>query len=374
LGGGGRAGAGAGAGDGVGRLAELRRLNAELDAQAQASQAAASQALSGLREQHDALEDNLRVFLNPGAPGPAEAVREVAEGAPSSVTAAKKDKEQWVAPGRKHAPPAAAKVEKAGRAPAPTATEKFTGKAPGASAPSPATGAAAPRTKPSAAKAPGGGASGGSTGTSTVPGDAALRLKFFEGRVKQLEKEARVSEVEAASLQAQRQELTVELEQLRAESLAWQKERVALKSTAERYRKEAEESAMRLTGERKALSDANRTNSKSSREKANVESELKAREIRLARALEEVGRYKQLVEEMKIVERERKSANHDDYTRVLAEKAQLEKQKNELMAVFRKQLRLIDVLKRQKIHLEAAQSLNLTEREFMKAVDFNGAD
>ena len=59
---------------------------------------------------------------------------------------------------------------------------------------------------------------------------------------------------------------------------------------------------------------------------------------------------------------------------MLAEKAQLEKQKNELMAIFRKQLRLIDVLKRQKIHLEAAQSLNLTEREFMKAVDFNSAE
>ena len=44
------------------------------------------------------------------------------------------------------------------------------------------------------------------------------------------------------------------------------------------------------------------------------------------------------------------------------------------MAIFRKQLRLIDVLKRQKIHLEAAQSLNLTERELMKAVDFNSAE
>lgn len=192
--------------------------------------------------------------------------------------------------------------------------------------------------------------------------------------MKQLEKEARVNEAEAASFLAQRQEMAAELEHLRAESSAWQKERAALKSTAERYRKEAEEAAVRLTGERKALSEANRTNSKSSREKASVEGELKAREVRLARALEEVGRHKQLVDDMKAAERERKSANHDDYTRVLAEKAQLEKQKNELMAIFRKQLRLIDVLKRQKIHLEAAQSLNLTEREFMKAVDFNSAE
>lgn len=78
-----------------------------------------------------------------------------------------------------------------------------------------------------------------------------------------------------------------------------------------------------------------------------MESELISREVRLARALE-VECYKQLVDKFKVGERERKSANHDDYTWVLAEKAQLEKQQNELMAIFRKQLRLIDVLKRPK--------------------------
>ncbi len=348
----------------MGRLAELRRLNAELDAQAQASQAAASEALSGLREQHDALEDNLRSFLNPGAPEPAEAK--------AAQKGQGKDKEPWVAPGpRDRAPPATTMAAKLGRdrAAAPDKPPVASKASTPASAPAPAPGKVGPaaRKNPVEKKAAAGSSSG-------LPGDAGLRLKFYEGRVKQLEKEARVNEAEAASLLAQRQEMAAELEHLRGESLAWQKERAALKSTAERYRKEAEESAVRLTGERKALSEANRTNSKSSREKASVESELKAREVRLARALEEVGRHKQLVDDMKAVERERKSANHDDYTRVLAEKAQLEKQKNELMAIFRKQLRLIDVLKRQKIHLEAAQSLNLTEREFMKAVDFNSAE
>jgi hypothetical protein len=52
-----------------------------------------------------------------------------------------------------------------------------------------------------------------------------------------------------------------------------------------------------------------------------------------------------------------------------AEVKRLEGQRGELLNVVKKQNRLIEVLRRQKLHLEAAKLLQITEDEFRKAVD-----
>lgn len=47
----------------------------------------------------------------------------------------------------------------------------------------------------------------------------------------------------------------------------------------------------------------------------------------------------------------------------------LEKQRNELFQAFKKQLKLINILKRQRTHLEAAQLFHYTQNQFLKIME-----
>lgn len=49
----------------------------------------------------------------------------------------------------------------------------------------------------------------------------------------------------------------------------------------------------------------------------------------------------------------------------------LERQRQELVVGFRKQLKLIDVLKRQRVHLQAAKLLQISEQQFLKVMDLS---
>ncbi|KAM6060872.1 testis-expressed protein 9 isoform 3-T3 [Theristicus caerulescens] len=95
-----------------------------------------------------------------------------------------------------------------------------------------------------------------------------------------------------------------------------------------------------------------------------------ATEVRLNRALEEAERYK--VELNKLKQSNKDVANQELRTieELKTENKKLQKQKGELMTGFKKQLKLIDILKRQKMHIEAAKMLSFTEEEFMKALEW----
>ena len=46
----------------------------------------------------------------------------------------------------------------------------------------------------------------------------------------------------------------------------------------------------------------------------------------------------------------------------------LQKQRSELFVVIKKQMKLIDILKQQRAHVEATALLNIKERDFLKEV------
>ncbi|XP_057162124.1 testis-expressed protein 9 isoform X4 [Ursus arctos] len=80
-----------------------------------------------------------------------------------------------------------------------------------------------------------------------------------------------------------------------------------------------------------------------------------------------------LQQQLSSVEKDIANEEHKKIEALKSENKKLEKQKGELMIGLKKQLKLIDVLKRQKMHIEAAKMLSFTEEEFMKALEWGNS-
>ena len=96
----------------------------------------------------------------------------------------------------------------------------------------------------------------------------------------------------------------------------------------------------------------------------------KAKETHLKRALETVSRLKTQVSELQ-TNVQGDSTGQQTKNDVLEGRIKLlEKQRTDLISAFKKQMKLIDVLKRQKIHIEASRLLAFTEEEFVRTLDW----
>ena len=126
---------------------------------------------------------------------------------------------------------------------------------------------------------------------------------------------------------------------------------------------------VRITSLDKALADANKELSAGERNKKQQVQNQGNAEAKLNRALEEVEKYKLALREAKINETGKSDGIRRDLDRLTEENKKLERQRNELLQAFKKQMKLIDVLKRQKMHIESAKLLAFTEDEFVRTLE-----
>ncbi|XP_044204497.1 testis-expressed protein 9 [Thunnus albacares] len=164
--------------------------------------------------------------------------------------------------------------------------------------------------------------------------------------------------------------LSAKIKEIEEDRARLQKTTSIQQTQIEKHRALAEESArkcdglqVQVSGLHKEIENLNRSNKQVAAANSTVE-------VRLTRAQEEVERLKTQLNKMKQMNKDKLNEEHQSKENLLAENKVLKKQKAELIVGFKKQLKLIDILKRQKMHFEAAKLLSFTEDEFMKALDW----
>ncbi|XP_074150703.1 testis-expressed protein 9 isoform X3 [Sminthopsis crassicaudata] len=141
-------------------------------------------------------------------------------------------------------------------------------------------------------------------------------------------------------------------------------------SQIEKYKTLSEEANKKCDGFQQQLTAVEKELDNRKKLQKQASSSQSAIEVRLNRALEDVEKYKL---ELNKIKQNNKDLANEEYKKIeelKTENRKLEKQKGELMTGFKKQLKLIDILKRQKMHIEAAKMLSFTEEEFMKALEW----
>ncbi|KAL4457618.1 hypothetical protein ABPG75_012483 [Micractinium tetrahymenae] len=193
----------------------------------------------------------------------------------------------------------------------------------------------------------------------------AARLKAAQGDLEGLQAALKARDIKMGALEK-------EVQQLRADKAAWQKAQKALEAQAERGKRAAEEARARLAEQENAIKAVGMERRASQQERRQAEADVKAREAKLAAALEEAQRLRRALEEAKGAAAARAGVSREEHARVAAENRQLVAQargaKQELAVALKKAGRLIDVLRRQRVHLEAAALLQVSSRELAEAL------
>lgn len=137
----------------------------------------------------------------------------------------------------------------------------------------------------------------------------------------------------------------------------------------DKFKKKSNDEGSKTDSVLKENNDLRREAETLSKQQRQRDKDMGAKDSRINKLLEDNARLKEQFRDMK-----NKEESTDKDWRREAEKLQqtaslLEKQRNELYTGFKKSLKLVDVLKKQKLHLQSAALINFSEKEFLNVME-----
>ncbi|XP_066885897.1 testis-expressed protein 9 isoform X2 [Kogia breviceps] len=218
------------------------------------------------------------------------------------------------------------------------------------------------------------------------------QIRFLKAKLHVMQEELDNVVCECNKKEDEIQDLKSQLKNSEGDCMKQQRTINLQQSQTEKYKTLFEEASKKCDGLQQQLSSVERELENKRRLQKQAATNQSAMEVRLNRALEEAEKYKLELSKLKQNNKEANTVQnftpskvhhgggmfdldianeeHKKIEVLKSENKKLERQKGELMIGFKKQLKLIDVLKRQKMHIEAAKMLSFTEEEFMKALEW----
>lgn len=204
---------------------------------------------------------------------------------------------------------------------------------------------------------------------------AEAGMKFYKARLKLVEKDLKDLVAELRQKESKFVHLEKQSKEHAQENTKVKKQFLQLQTKADRHKKEmddAQEKIKNLQSQLEALRKEKTPTTNTTTIPATTAKKTPDT-ARLQKTMDELEKYKQQIADLKRQRKDEEEQHKAEVSKLRSDVKLLDRQKQDLITAFKKQTKLIDILKRQKLHVEAARLVCFSEDEFQSLLDLGSA-
>lgn len=200
---------------------------------------------------------------------------------------------------------------------------------------------------------------------------AAATLRYQKARIGALQEALERMAEEKSQAEDKHQDALLALQRSGEEGKRLKKSLLTSDSQSQKQKTAHGEAQKKIKALERELSVWRKEMAVMEKDKKRMEKENREKDVKLNRALHDADRYRMQAKNNKDSKREADGTLRQELNQLRMENRRLMQQKGEMLTAFKKQFKLIDILKRQKLHVETAKMLQFTEEEFGKTLEIS---